>query len=341
MEWVTIRNILLGLAPLLLCEMYLRATYRVGLLKIISWWTSNYTSIDHLGPLCFISLFLVFAVWATLGHAFQSVSMAVFGKEHSLIYHGNMTGNIEAYTDKGFQNVYEYHEIVTEKNYNLSFLDLYKEVHFTKDGEAQGIGIKSRSYSLFSTLSSLLLFSVFIIPFLGLLHAWIYPVVEVGQVSTPSLDPAKSFEILLLNKGLLFVNKKFWPTIIVWMLGSLFLWNFIGLFESKAEKNTVRGLPVFVVPNASIIGFPVSIRKDYFTPIDSRGRSIETDSGFRFVVFRFVDGFDIPVYVSMYLNGKDFPEMEKDIERCISKGMDMNVLLDDNLTIKQAVAQSE
>jgi|GEM_PF-6220989 len=325
------KSLIAVLAPFVLLDVYLQHYYSVHLHQMVLWWAGNWRLLEHFWFITFWSLLtLIFSAMLVTGMLIRTY-LLVLGEDHRLIYAGNVNAHMAEYY---FADHSHQPPVVASStaHYNTSFKTLYGVDHFRKDPGTRRAGIPIKDYHPFSILSRLCLTIALFSILIPLLHIYAYPP-ELGAGADNPLDSREGLDQFLGQWGLSMGHLLFamFSGFIVGMI-------FKPLAPHQPEESSIQPLPGAIRPGARIRGLPISqeiVRRSGRK--DSHDAHRIVDTGYRYAVFRFADGFQMPANVTLHYHQNQHPNWEQTIEEAIKSQRPLQLEIIEDLGIKLAI----
>lgn len=305
--FIPVKDIIILLTPLIAMEVYLRHIYHVGIIKVAIWWFKNHSTLEYGAPLLIGFFFTYFAFFATFDHFLQNGSLAFNGENHRMLYIGDTHKNASLFVPA--DNLKD--ELIISSSFtddfNYQFSSLFTETLFKREKGGDRLWTTAKSFSFVKLLLTSVLLLAFILPLMGILHMYAYPVtiyleVDDFELATSTMN---AFNDLLAGWNLSLGKA-------VSINAALFVGAMVlaSMLPSEKLGKQVLALPDSIKPGMIIEGQPVRIVPDIRKSSKSGRLTANIDTGFRTIVFKFKDDFVIPVHVSVYYNSKSEPELE-------------------------------
>jgi hypothetical protein len=284
---------------------------------------------DYKGVLSIGIFFTFFAFWASTGSIIQNISLAFYGEKHEMVYVGNISENQSL--------LYHAKDLTLDplKEYSFtspttSFNNIYHKTVFLRDKDTDRLGAPKSQFSLGSLLQVIWVMLILAPIFLGVLHALAYPVSVKAETMDfyPDVPLGDAFTTLLQKYGITPLKFIAFPIVMIFL--PLILPSFSDNEVNKFRANRAISLPVTISPNHVVNALPVNSFREI---IDNISNGPDTDTGIRSIIFKFEEGFKIPVYVSYKYDSKEFPELENKSHNNIEHGIPMKVRILDDLSL--------
>ncbi len=330
MIYVYLKDILSILLPFVLIHLLLQHFYQTSLFSVVIWWFKYFFKMDYKEVVLIGVFFTFFAFWASIGSVIQNVSLAFHGEQHEMVYVGNIS------EDQSL--LYHAKDLtlapIKEYNFTLpttSFHNIYHKITFLRDKDTDRIGAPKSQFS-WGSLSQVIWVMLILSPiFLGVLHALAYPVSVKAETMDfyPDIPLGDAFTALLQRYGITPLKFVAFPIIVIFL--PLILPSFSDNETSKFRANRAISLPMEISPNYLINALPVNSFREI---IDNISNGPDTDTGMRNIIFKFEEGFTIPVYVSYKYDSKQQPKLEELANSNIQHGIPMKVKIRSDLSIE-------
>ena len=330
MIYVYLKDTLSILLPFLLIHLFLQHFYQTSLFSVVIWWFKYFFKMDYKEVVLIGVFFTFFAFWASIGFIIQNVSLAFHGEQHEMVYVGNISEN---------QSLFYHAKDLTlapikEYNFTLpttSFNNIYHKTTFLRDKNTNRLGAPKSQFSLGGLLQVIWVMLILAPLFLGVLHALAYPVsIKVETMDFyPDIPLGDAFTALLQRYGITPLTFVAFPIIIIFL--PLILPSFSDSEASKFRADRAIPLPMKIIPSYEVNALPMNSFREI---IDNISNGTDTDTGMRSIIFKFEEGFEIPVYVSYKYNSKQQPKLEKLAYSNIQFGIPMKVKILDDLSIE-------
>lgn len=326
-----IKEIIIWSLPFYALHIYLKNTYHISLGQILVWWPKNFSNIESSTAIIvsFIFIFILFCLPIT--SLMNSFYLNLFGEKQTLIYLGNSSESTSVYYKNHDLKKKAFEGYNIDQAYNFSFNDINKSKNFIKDpGTTSIVGQKNKRLHITAVLSTFFFMMFFLIPVLGAIHAFSYPMYIDLNVGSENLqgEAFKAFETILLN----FKVTKGYSVII--LFGSLFLALFFSA-NIPDDKNSSRitPLPSYIKVGNKLDAVPIEINIAYSKKTNDDGSTTTYDSGFRNAIFKFDKGFSPSVYVALHFDGNKSSVKEDEIRDNINSKTKINLVIDDDLQL--------
>lgn len=329
-----IKEIIIWSLPIYFLHLYIKSIYQVSLGQLIIWWGKNYTSTESSTAILitFLLIFLLFSL--PLTSLVNSFYLGLFGTKQSLIYLGNSSANKSMYFKHFDTRKSPFAGFNIDNKYNYSFADLNKVKYFIKDpGTENIVGQKNKRLHPTAIISTFFFMTFLLFPALGVIHALIYPMyIDInGDNAVLHGEVVKSFELVLLkfkiSKGL---------SALILFSSLIMALYFSKQMPDEANRTAVTPLPAHIKANETISSYPVEINIAYEEITRDDGTKTQVDSGFRDTIFRFDQGFEPSVYVTLNFDTREYPLLVDEITSHISDKKEMSLRLDEKLQLQPA-----
>jgi len=334
MIYVYLKDILLILIPFILSNLVFQYFYQTNIFKVTVWWFKYHNEIPHQG-LLFIGLFFSYLIiWISTGSIINKISWALHGEKHEMIYAGNPS--------KGDALLYHADNLQASPKIDTNFIkvthtfeNIYRKLTYRRDKSSTRLGLldieaKFSWRGLFSTACFIVAFTPV---FFALMHSFAY--VVSMQLETMDFYPDKTWQEAWVNlyKPYGITLKKMLITSGVLIFGPMILFTVLpsNTSTSSAFGERAINLPMDIRPSYKVIGLPIDSYRVFQRGVAG---SKDTDTGMRNIIFKFEEGFKIPVYVSYKYDSKKYPELEKQANLNIKHGIPMKVRITDDLGIE-------
>jgi len=330
MIYVYLKDTLSILLPFVLIHLFLQHFYQTSLFSVVIWWFKYFFKMDYKEVVLIGVFFTFFALWASIGSIIQSVSLVFHGEQHEMVYVGNTSENVSM--------LYHAKDLTLPpiKEYNFtppttSFNNIFHKTTFLRDKDTHRIGAPKSQFSWGSLLQVIWVMLILAPIFLAVLHALAYPVSIKAETMDfyPDIPLGDAFTVLLQEYGITPLKFIFFPIVIIFL--PLILPSFSNNEVTKFRANRAISLPMEITPNYLINALPVNYFREI---IDNISNGPDTDTGMRSIIFKFDQGFKIPVYVSYKYDSKKYPDLEKLAVNNIKHGIPMKVKITLDLGIE-------
>lgn len=325
-------NIISTLLPLILLHLIFLYFYQTNIFSIASWWFKNHAKTGYFGLAMMGLFFASLLVWVSFSSIIRDVTIAFNSETHEMIYVGEVEKNTSHLYHANNTQLAPIASLNTFDN-NLSFAPIYRTVTFKSDSRTQRLGVKNKfnSFSLISFLQTVLLIIGYAPLFLIVAHAFALgpQIDEVDSELTWGESFWQVYKPYGLNLKNLLVGSSlfiFGPIILIAFLPSN---NQFG--SPPVLKDRAIGLPSFIHPGKRLFVEPVSSYKVTVEGIENNN-DIETNA--RVVIFKFEEGFSIPVYVSYHFSAEKHPTLFSTVNRLIESKRLMAVKIQADLSLK-------
>lgn len=327
-----IKEIIIWSLPFLFLHIYLKNVYQISFGQLLVWWFKNFTSADSSTAISisFILIFLLFCL--PLTSLMNSFYLGLFGEKQTLVYLGNPSSSISMYYNISDISKRPFQGYNIDQKYNFKFTNLNKLKYFIKDpGTNNIVGQKNIRLHATAITSTFFFMIFFLLPVLGAIHAFSYPMyIDLhGETTHLKGDVMKAFEIVLLDfkisKGL---------SALILFGGLILAMYFGGRMPDETSSLAVTPIPGFIKEGASIKGIPVEINIRYEEVKNNDGTTSTHDSGFRYVIFRFDKGFNPSVYLTLYFDLENYPSLEDRIKSNIASKTEMPLAINEDLGVR-------
>lgn len=327
-----IKEIIIWSLPFYALHIYLEKIYHISLGQLLIWWAKNFTSTESSTAITvsFIFIFLLFCLPTT--SLINSFYLSLFGEKQTLVYLGNHSQNNSMYYKQSDITKHTLEGYNIDKSYSFSFSELNKVKYFIKDpGTNEIVGQKNKRLHLTAILSTFFFMMFFMIPVLGVIHAFAYPMyIDINGNSAHFHGEAmQAFEAVLLDfkitKGM---------SVFILFGGLLLAIYFGGQVPKEKDSLSVTPLPTNIKEGATINALPIEINIVYEKLTNDDGTTSSYDSGFRTVIFRFDKGFSPAVYLALNFDTNIYSKLENIITESISTQTTMMLLIDENLGVR-------
>ena len=330
MIYIYLKDTLSIVLPFVFIHLFLQHFYQTSLFSVVIWWFKYFLKMDYKEVVLIGVFFTFFAFWASVGSIIQNISLAFHGEKHEMVYVGNISENQSLlYHAKDLT-------LAPLKEYNFtqpttSFNNIYHKTTFLRDKDTDRLGAPLSQFSLGSLLQVIWVMLILAPIFLGVLHALAYPVSVKAETMDfyPDIPLGDAFTTLLQKYGITPLKFVAFPIIMIFL--PLILPSFSDGKANKFRVNRDISLPMIISPNYEINALPVNSFREI---IDNISNGPDTDTGMRSIIFKFEEGFKIPVYVSYKYDSKQQPKLEKLANSNIQHGIPMKVKVMDDLTIE-------
>lgn len=327
------RPILSALFPFIVLHYYSLYAYQLSLWDITRWWFSNAGKVENFGAYL-LGMFFSFIVLSMSFSGFvNTFYLSLTGKNHELIYLGHHKESQALYYKINDVSKTPLSGYDVDQKYNFSFDPLFRSQIFKLDPlMPDSIGTKSNRFKLagfISVILSIILFLMVFLPYFNALGHAVY--IATGRdtgLNTESAMLAYEQIIARLNfsKGLYYglipLLLFSWMASVVAMSKNTMSERLISLPHSISPGNIVQGIPVAMnVRYVERKRFPESSSNQYET----------VDSGDRYVIFKFTQGFSQPVYVTTIINSTSHPKSINTIKKKLTAHEFVSVLIDESL----------
>ena len=333
MTYVFLKDIFVILIPFLLSNLIFQHFYQTNIFKVTVWWFKYHNEIPYQGIL-FIGLFFSYLmVWISTGSIVNKVSWAIHGEKHEMVYVGDISeGKSLLYPADNLQGY-------PMEDSNLasvasSFNKIYHKVTYLRDKASNRLGVPyaEGKFSWSSLISTICFIVAFSPVFFALMHSFAH-VVEM-KLETLDFYPSLTWQEAWVNKyspyGITLKGMLISSSALIF--GPIILFTLLPSKDTNLSHYGERAisLPFDVAPSYTMNALPI---EGYRIIIDGIGDSKDTDTGYRVIIFKFEEGFKLPVYVSYRFDAKEFPELEKLADNNIKHGVPMKVKILDDLSL--------
>lgn len=319
-----IKNLICYGLPLYLLHVYLKHAYGIGAWQTIRWWTQNWGGLEHPGITLTFTLLPLLFIFLSLSHLANRAYLSVAGEQHTLIYLGNGRASVAYYLprDEPRSEPYTY---MSDYKFNMTFSDVYRTEPFVKDRGVASAGTPTKEFRFVHLLGTLSLILALWLVLASALHLFAHPVSVAVASGGAQVEQAtmESFDELLrywhLSRGRLLALG-----FIAIVIGCL------GIALSKAELGRrAYPLPSTVRPGSTLTGVPVDRAPEF-----ERRRRMDGDydtvrTAYRYVTFRFTQGFPLPAYVTARFHSEDVPGLYERLKNDIKQERSLSVTVDD------------
>lgn len=262
----------------------------------------------------------------------NSFYLGLFGEKQTLIYLGNSSPSTSMYYKNRDPDKISFEGYNIDKKYNYNFSELNTLHQFIKDpGTKNIVGQKNKRLHITAIASTFFFMLFLLFPVLGVIHALTYPMyIDInGDNAILHGEVVKAFEIVLLkfkiSKGL---------SAIILFSSLIMALYFSKQMPDEANRTALTSLPAHIKENKTVSSFPIEINIAYEEITRHDGTKTQVDSGFRNAIFRFDQGFEPSVYVTLNFDTKEYPLLAEEITSHIAGKKEMSLRLDEKLQLQ-------
>jgi len=330
MIYVYLKDTVSILLPFLFIHLLLQYFYQTSLFSVATWWFKYFFKVEYKEVLLIGLFFTFFAFFTSIASIIQNISLAFYGEKHEMVYVGNISENESL--------LYHAKDLTLEpiKEYNFthpttSFINIYHKTVFLRDKGTNRLGAPKSQFSLGSFLQVIWVMLILAPIFLAVLHALAYPVSVKSETMdfSPNIPLGDSFTALLQSYGITPLKFVAFPILVIFL--PLILPNFSSNKTSEFRTNRAISLPIEIRSNHLVNVLPVNSFREI---IDNISNGPDTDTGMRSIIFKFEEGFKIPVYVTYKYDSKQHPNLEELANNNILHGTKMQVKILEDLSIE-------
>jgi len=282
---------------------YFKSFFQLNIFQVAGWWVKNFSSAENGFPLlvglffCLVGSYLIWVI------SVQAVYLSVVGDTTSYLYvgeskKGGMFVDPDNLSAKPFVSNYAF-------STNATFKNMYAKTLFVFEKGTNRIGAPKETLSARRLLPMISFGLVLVLVLWVVLHMFGHQVYAAKNYESISNAPPvkdlfeqQSKKIGLTPKQLTFIGMAL---------------TFVGFVSYLTMPSLTYGKSAIkinniIYPGAKIDGKTQSVEKIFYT--DSSGsHNRERDTGRRYAVFEFREGLPTPVYVSLYFDETNQPDL--------------------------------
>ncbi len=336
MDYLNSKTFIYLILPLIVSYAFIKIIFGLHLWQVFGWWLgANGRAIGIVViPVTILSALLLFYFVSGVMNYFY---IAKHGGKYEVVYLGNKDQVTSVYYDSSLQGDKIY-EGGGKPGFNSSFKHVNKGHIFIKKPNAIGSGVATTRLSVWNLVSITLALIAFAVPFFWLIFFLASPPYIVAHPELIEITPG-------LNYGYADLIEKYALESIVSLSIGIFIVSLIAAFSIRvyviympAAVSEGYALPMNLRSGNTVKGVPLSfeiITSRERKNLSSSASARDIDTGTRRVTFRFGEGFQQPVFVTMYYLKSEFPQVRSIIERYISTetALEMQLMMNWSLSL--------
>ena len=288
-----------------LISLYFKSVFQLSLLQVMGWWIRNFSSADNGFPLLvglFFCLLTTYIVWMV---TLQAIYMSVLGETKTYLYVGAGQENAmfvdpNNLTAEPFSSSYSLAA-------NSTFKNIYAKTPFVFEKGTDRRGVVKEGLSARRLVHLVAFGMLFTLILWVVLHMFGSQAYVAKHYENPShAPPAKE----LFNQQSEKIGLK--PKQLAYIGIGLFLVGLASMFTAPAYVYGKSAISIgsIIYPGAKIAGKTRAVEIIYTnSPTPGSTIRLKRDTGRRYAVFEFREGLPTPVYVSLYFDESDQPDL--------------------------------